>query len=57
MMEGKFRQDLFFRINVMSITVPPMRERREQILPLPEYFFDVYKKKYEKDVPFSLPVL
>jgi len=55
MMEGKFRQDLFFRINVMSITVPPMRERREQILPLSEYFFDVYKKKYEKDVPFLSP--
>src|SRR4030042_4626103 len=55
MMEGKFRQDLFFRINVMSITVPPLRERREQILPLSEYFFDVYKKKFEKDVPFLSP--
>ena len=55
MMEGKFRQDLFFRINVMSITVPPLRERREQILPLSEYFFDVYKKKYEKTVPFLSP--
>jgi two-component system, NtrC family, response regulator AtoC len=52
MMEGKFRQDLFFRINVMSITVPPLRERKEQILPLSQYFFDTYKKKYEKAVPF-----
>jgi two-component system, NtrC family, response regulator AtoC len=52
MMEGKFRQDLFFRINVMSITVPPLRERREQILPLSEYFFDVYRKKYGKNSPF-----
>ena len=51
MMEGKFRQDLFFRINVMSITVPPLRERREQILPLSEYFFEVYRKKYGKSVP------
>jgi len=52
MMEGRFRQDLFFRINVMSITVPPLRERKEQILPLSQYFFDMYKKKYEKTGPF-----
>ncbi|MBP1712977.1 MAG: two component, sigma54 specific, transcriptional regulator, Fis family [Deltaproteobacteria bacterium] len=52
MMEGKFRQDLFFRINVMSITVPPLRERKEQILPLSQYFFDTYKKRYEKPGPF-----
>ncbi len=51
MMEGRFRQDLFFRINVMSITVPPLRERKEQILPLSQFFFDLYKKKYEKTVP------
>jgi transcriptional regulator with PAS, ATPase and Fis domain len=52
MAEGKFRQDLFFRINVMSVTVPPLREREGQILPLSQYFFDIYKKKYAKSVPF-----
>jgi len=52
MMEGKFRQDLFFRINVMSIVVPPLRERKEQILSLSQHFFDTYKKRYEKTVPF-----
>jgi transcriptional regulator with PAS, ATPase and Fis domain len=52
MMDGKFRQDLFFRINVMNITIPPLRERKEQILPLSQYFFNVYKKKYEKTGPF-----
>ena len=52
MMEGRFRQDLFFRINVMSITVPPLRERREQILPLSEYFFDVYKGNTGRRSPF-----
>ncbi len=52
MMEGRFRQDLFFRINVMSITVPPLRERKEQILPLSQFFFDLYKRKYGKTVPF-----
>lgn len=50
MMEGRFREDLFFRINVMSITVPPLRDRREQIVPLSQYFFDLYKTKYERSV-------
>jgi len=48
--DGHFREDLFFRINVMSITVPPLRERRDQILHLSEYFFDLYKKKYERPI-------
>ena len=51
MMEGLFRQDLFYRINVISITVPPLRDRREQILPLAHYFFNYYKEKYRRNVP------
>jgi two-component system response regulator AtoC len=55
MIEGRFRQDLFFRINVMTITVPPLRDRRDQILPFSQYFFDTYKMKYGKDItPLSL---
>ncbi|HYA91295.1 MAG TPA: sigma 54-interacting transcriptional regulator [Thermodesulfobacteriota bacterium] len=54
MMEGRFRGDLFFRVNVISITVPPLRDRKEQILPLSQYYFDFYKKKYGREtLPFS----
>jgi len=51
MMEGRFREDLFFRINVMSIIVPPLRERREQIPPLARYFYNLYTGKYAKSIP------
>jgi len=58
MMEGHFREDLFFRINVINITVPPLRDRREQILPLSQYYFDYYKKKYGREVsPISSMVI
>lgn len=55
MMEGQFRKDLFFRINVISITVPPLRDRQDQIIPLSQYFLNFYKKKYGRDVPSFSP--
>ncbi len=38
--EGKFREDLYYRINAITLEVPPLRERREDILPLAEYFIE-----------------
>lgn len=41
-----FREDLYFRLNVMPIHIPPLRERKEDIVPLSEYFLDIFCKKY-----------
>ena len=46
--EGKFRSDLFYRLNVVRIHVPPLRERREDILLLAEYFLQYYNVKLNK---------
>jgi DNA-binding NtrC family response regulator len=46
--DGRFREDLFFRLNVVSIKVPPLRERREDILFLVYFFLERFKKKFRK---------
>jgi len=47
---GEFRADLFFRLNVVPIHIPPLRSRPEDILPLANYFIDRYNKKFGKQV-------
>ncbi|MFN3504654.1 MAG: sigma-54-dependent transcriptional regulator [Caldimicrobium sp.] len=48
--QGLFREDLFWRLNVINIHLPPLRERREDILPLTKYFIEKFNKKYGKAI-------
>ena len=48
--ENSFRQDLYYRLAIISIFLPPLRDRKDDILPLVEYFIDRYNRKFRKSV-------
>lgn len=48
--ESQFRQDLYYRLAIISIFLPPLRERKEDIFPLVEFFLDRYNRKFRKAV-------
>ncbi|MCU0343213.1 MAG: sigma-54 dependent transcriptional regulator [Ignavibacterium sp.] len=47
--DGSFREDLFYRLNIVSLNIPPLRERREDIIPLIEHFVEKYSKENNKE--------
>ena len=48
--EGNFRDDLFYRLNVIRLHLPPLRDRKEDIIALAEYFTSVYSNKYFREI-------
>ncbi len=51
--EKKFRLDLYYRINILTFDIPPLRARKEDIVPLARVFEQVFRKKYGRDIFFS----
>lgn len=54
---GRFREDLFYRLNVVPIHIPPLRERPDDIMPLTMFFINRYNKQYGKNKTFDTEVI
>jgi sigma-54-specific transcriptional regulator len=52
---GRFREDLYYRIKVVPVELPPLRERKGDILPLVEHFLSVYKNRLQTEIPELAP--
>ena len=50
---GVFREDLFWRLNIIDLKIPPLVERREDIIPLASYYLNLYNKKYKMNKGIS----
>lgn len=48
--EGNFREDLYYRLNVIEVNVPPLRERKKDIKVLSDYFLSIFADKFNKDI-------
>jgi DNA-binding NtrC family response regulator len=57
MAAGEFREDLYYRLKVIEVTVPPLRERRAEILHLTDFFMDRYARRYNRPVRALSPEL
>jgi Nif-specific regulatory protein len=50
--DGSFRQDLFYRLNIINLSIPPLRERKEDIVDLTTHFVRKYRKAFRKEISF-----
>ena len=55
--QGRFREDLFYRLNVLHLDVLPLAERKDDILPLCEYFLEKFNEKYGQEKKFDVTAL
>ncbi|CAA7601097.1 RNA polymerase sigma factor 54 interaction domain protein [Acididesulfobacillus acetoxydans] len=55
--QQSFRADLFYRLNVVPIHIPPLRERPDDIVPLSIHFLEVFNRKYGRNIRFEPDVL
>ena len=54
---NEFREDLYYRLNVATISIPPLNERRDDILPLVKHFLSQFNKKYKKNIQITNDIL
>jgi len=55
--EGRFRSDLFYRLNICHIIIPPLKDRKKDILPLAQHFLKIHAKKNDKNIRSLAPDL